>query len=293
MAAATLPEEKAYDRTPGIRGSARVVLNMPAPGASSGMRAAAQGPARPLGVVTASLVEAACWRAGRTPYPALTFASGSSAMRARGGVQEMLDRGTAGFLSFGLALGLAPALRPGDLLVASGVVLPSGDTVRTDGAWREALLGRLAALPCKVHVARVVGGERLPLSVAEKRRAFMATAAAAIDTESCAVAEAAGGAGLPFLVVRAIVDPAEEARPAAAIASLRADGGTRSLALAAHLVARPGEIAAMWRFAHSGRLALATLRQVVRLMPPPPEPAPMAAVLLAGAPGLGAVMSGT
>jgi adenosylhomocysteine nucleosidase len=292
MAAAVLPEEKPFERAPDVRGSVRVVLNIPAAGARSGRRGVeAPGPARPLGVITASRVEAACWRAGRTPHPALTFASGSSAMRARAGVQQMLERGAAGLVSFGLALGLAPALRPGDLLVASGVVLPSGVTVATDGIWRRELLERLAPLPCKVHMARVVGGERLPHSVAEKRRAFMATAAAAIDTESCAVAEAAGSAGLPFLAVRAIVDPAEEARPAAAIASLGADGGTRSLVLAAHLVARPGEIAAMWRFAHSGRLALATLREVVRLMPYPPELAP-AAVLVASTPRLGAAVSG-
>jgi adenosylhomocysteine nucleosidase len=289
MAAAVLPEEKPFDRPPDVRGSSRVVLNMPAPGASSDRPGAEARPSRALGVITTSRVEAACWRTGQTPHPALTFASGSSTMRAQAGVRQMLERGAAGLVSFGLALGLAPALRPGDLVVASGVVLPSGVTMPTDETWRKELLRRLASLPYKVTVARVVGGERLPLSVAEKRRAFMASAAAAIDTESRAVAEAAGEAGLPFLVVRAIVDPAEEARPAAAIAGLRADGGTRSLVLAAHLVARPGEIAAMWRFAHSGRLALGALRQVVRLMPPAPEPQPAAAMLAAGAPGLGAV----
>jgi hypothetical protein len=113
----------------------------------------------------------------------------------------------------------------------------------------------------------------------------MATAAAAIETESCAAAEAAEGALLPFLVVRAIVDPAEGARPAAAIASLRADGGTRSLALAADLGPGPARSPPCGASRTAGAWRFAGLRQVVRLMPSPPEPAPAAALLLANTPG--------
>lgn len=232
---------------------------------------------QPVGVLTTSLAEARCWRRRRAPLPAVAFATGASSQRAQQDARRLLEQGVSGLVSFGLALGLAPALRPGDLVVATSVVLPSGAALPADEAWRQALLDTLADLGCRVTVARVAGGERLDLSVTEKRRLFMTAVAAAIDTESAAVAESARAAGVPFLVVRAIADPAEEARPFAALAGLRADGRRRALALTARLLARPGEIAAMWRFAQSSRMGLGALRPVAAVMPAPPKPVAVAA----------------
>jgi nucleoside phosphorylase len=172
-------------------------------------------------------------------------------------------------VSFGLAVGLAPVLRPGDLVVADTVVLPGGRSVATDPGWRAALRQRLSGSGINVRVARLAGSDELPASAGAKRRAFQTTFAAALDTDSHAVAEVAAAAGLPLLVVRAVAEPAEAMRPAVAFAANDADGHARSLAVIGHLAKRPWEIPAAWRFSKNGRLALEALRLAAAVGPGP------------------------
>jgi adenosylhomocysteine nucleosidase len=220
-----------------------------------------------LGVVTALQSEAECLR--ELGGSALAYASGGSGARARRGAEQLRGAGVAGLVSFGLASGLAPILRPGDVVIADSVVLPGGGTVATDAAWRAALMQRLATAGLKARVARIAGSDEPLASASAKRTAFQATFAAALDTESHAVAEVALAAGLPLLVVRAIAEPAEAMRPPIAFAATDAEGRTRSLAVFGHLATRPWEIPAAWRFSKNGRTALEALRQVVAIGPAP------------------------
>ena len=144
--------------------------------------------------------------------------------------KKLREQGVAALVSFGLAVGLAPVLRPGDLVIADRVVLPGGATLPTDGAWRTALLQRLAGSDLKLRVARVAGSDEVLTTAATKRRAFQTTFAAALDTESHAVAEVAAAGGLPLLVVRAVAEPVETMRPGIAFAAVGDDGQTRGLA---------------------------------------------------------------
>ena len=77
-----------------------------------------------VGVVTGSWVEARCLRR----QDVRVACSGGSAERARSEAARLVAEGAAALVSFGLAGGLAPELRPGDLL------LP--ETVRSAGAAR-------------------------------------------------------------------------------------------------------------------------------------------------------------
>ena len=191
-----------------------------------------------LGVIVSLQAEADCLRHFAEHDSPLIFVSGGSALRARAGAEQLRDKGAIALVSFGLAVGLAPVLRPGDVVLADTVVLPSGRSIATDPAWREALLQRLGDI--KVRVARIAGSDELPTSAGAKRRIFQATFAAALDTDSHAVAEVAAAAGLPLLVVRAVAEPAEEMRPAVAFAANDADGQPRSLAVVGHLAMRRG-----------------------------------------------------
>jgi adenosylhomocysteine nucleosidase len=222
-----------------------------------------------LGVVTALRAEVECLRHLGDGVASLTYVSGGSGVRARRGAEELWRQGAAGLVSFGFASGLAPILRPGDVVVAESVVLPSGDTIPTDVGWRAALMRRLCGSGLNVREARIAGSDEPLVSASAKRRAFQATFAAALDTESHAVAEVALSAGLPLLVVRAIAEPAEAMRPPVAFAGTSADGRTRSLAVVGHLAVRPWQIPAAWRFSRHGRLALDALRQVAALGPEP------------------------
>jgi adenosylhomocysteine nucleosidase len=222
-----------------------------------------------LGVVTALQTEADCLRQSPDGSSPVIYVSGGSVLRARAGAEELRVKGVIGLVSFGLAIGLAPVLRPGDVVVADSVVLPSGKSFATDAAWRAALLQRLGGSGLNVRVARIAGSDELLASAVAKRRAFQTTFAAALDTDSHAVAEVAAAAGLPLLVVRAVAEPAEEMRPAIAFAANGVDGQPRSLAVVGHLAMRPWQIPAAWRFSKNGRWALDALRRVAAIGPGP------------------------
>jgi hypothetical protein len=222
-----------------------------------------------LGVIVSLQGEADCLRHPARGDSPLIFVSGGSALRARAGAEQLRDAGVIALVSFGLAVGLAPVFRPGDVVLADTVVLPGGRSFPTDASWRAALLQRLGGGGINVRVARMAGSDELPTSAGAKRRVFQMTFAAALDTDSHAVAEVAAAAGLPLLVVRAVAEPAEEMRPAVAFAATDAAGQPRSLAVVGHLATRPWEIPAAWRFSKNGRLALDSLRRVIPIGPDP------------------------
>ena len=237
--------------------------------AAIGARSAPAAAAR-LGVVTALQVEAECLHKGGDGSQLLTCVSGGSGLRARAAAERLRAERVVGLISFGLAIGLAPILRPGDVVVADRVVLPTGNTIATDVGWRARLVERLrSSAALSVRVARVAGNDEPPPSANAKRQAFQTTIAAAMDTESHAVAEVAAAAGLPLLVVRAVAEPAEAARPPFAFAATGADGQIRRLAVVGHLARRPWEIPAAWRFSRNGRMALEALRRIAAVGPAP------------------------
>jgi adenosylhomocysteine nucleosidase len=220
-------------------------------------------------VIVSLQAEADCLRHLTECNLPLIFVTGGSALRARAGAEGLQNSGAVALVSFGMAVGLAPVLRPGDVVLADNVVLPGGRTIATHPSWRAAVRQRLQGTGLNPRVARVAGSDELPTSAGAKRRLFQTTFAAALDTDSHAVAEVAAAAGLPLLVVRAVGEPAEEMRPAVAFAANDADGNPRRLAAVGHLAMRPWEIPAAWRYARNGRLALDALRRVIPSGPDP------------------------
>lgn len=218
-----------------------------------------------LGMVAATPAAARCLGALVGGPGTAVITSHGDAARADAAARRLVAGGARAILSFGPAVGLAPLLRPGDLVIAACVVMPSGEALATDPVWRDELVQRLSAAQPGLTVARLAGRDQLAVSAAEKGRVFRETFAAALDSESHAIAAVAQAAGLPFAAVRAIADPAEANRPAAACRRARN-------AYAASLPAclgRPWELLAVRCFLRDRRAALATLRQVARLGPSP------------------------
>ncbi len=174
----------------------------------------------------------------------------------------LADAGATALVSWGVAGGLDPALRPGAIVLPAAVIDDGGRRYPTTAAWRErqdALLGPLR---------RPVSGDLLSLAAAlagapAKARAFRATGAVAVDMESLAIAAVASARGLPFLAVRVIVDAAEDELPQAVVAA-SAGGGLRLGRLATGLLSSPSEIAALWRLARRFGTARGCLRRIAR-----------------------------
>ncbi|WP_238430793.1 4-hydroxy-3-methylbut-2-enyl diphosphate reductase [Frankia nepalensis] len=105
----------------------------------------------------------------------------------------------------GVAGGLGPQVRPGDVIVASEVRTGDG-TVTGRCPSAPLLAGELRRAGLTVHVGPVVSVPRLAVGTA--RAELAATGAIAVDMESAYLSPSA--VGRPFAVVRVIVDTAAE-----------------------------------------------------------------------------------
>lgn len=216
-------------------------------------------PAPKLGVLCGLVAEADILRhaapASDQPLVAITAARPE---RTRACAERLIAQGAAGIVSFGLAGALDPHLAPGTLLLPERVIGPDGASYSTDAAWRR----RLEAMVGAESGHALLGSDSVVATPADKARLFHETGAAAVDMESHVAAAVAAAAGLPFLVVRAVADPAARAIPRAALAGLDAEGRTLVLPVILALTKRPGELPGLLRLAADSRAGFETLRRV-------------------------------
>lgn len=165
--------------------------------------------------------------------------------------------GAAGIVSFGVAGGLAPGLKPGDLRVADAIVAPDGTRSATDPAWAATLLSKLSDLSAESATFAAVD---LPLAdVAGKAALHRATGAALVDMESHIVARAAVRHGLKLAGLRAVTDPADRSLPHAATVGMRADGKVDLAAILSSLGRNPGQLPGLIRTGLEARAAFVAL----------------------------------
>jgi adenosylhomocysteine nucleosidase len=167
----------------------------------------------------------------------------------------LIAQGATALVSFGLAGGLDPVLRPGTVIVPSGV-LSDGATLATDPP--------LAACFGGLTGHMILAGATVVAEAAAKRRLFAATHAHAIDLESGPVARTARSYELPFVVVRAICDPAERDLPPAALVALDPNGGIGLRPVIRSLLRQPGQIIGLLMLARDAALARRALVGVSR-----------------------------
>jgi hopanoid-associated phosphorylase len=192
------------------------------------------------------------------PFRPKIFVSGASAARAFEGARQLVIDGVEALLSFGLAGGLEGTLEVGDAILARAVLLADGTRVETDPGWRarleEALRGR-----GKVSIGDVVGADAPVAGASEKMRLRLRSGAVAVDMESHGVAAAAREAGVPFMVLRAILDPARQSIPSAALAGIDAQGNARAARVIARLFLKPWELPGLIALGRAHDAALGSL----------------------------------
>lgn len=218
---------------------------------------------KPLGVITGLLSEARCF--GRKPSDRLRVTSvGADERRAGEAARRLLAQGAGALASFGIAGGLDPDLPAGRVIVSDTILVPDGASLVGDKGWAE----RLAeALSGDCGRCPVLGVARPLVTAGEKADWFARTGAGAVDMESHAVARVALEAGLPFIAVRAVADPARRSLPRAALTPLQPDGKADLGPLILGLLARPWEIPALFTLAVDTGSALRALRRVALAAP--------------------------
>ena len=195
--------------------------------------------------------------------------SGGSAERARSEAARLVAEGAAALVSFGLAGGLAPELRPGDLLLPESVRSAGTAAWSVDPIWRERVHARLIAGGLEPRAGALMGSERdRGHGTADKRELFEATGAQAVDMESHEVAAVAAEAGLPFLVIRALADPYDQVIPQVAREALRPDGRVRLQGMLGGLFRERGRAMALLRLARQSARGLLCLRRAAALAGP-------------------------
>jgi adenosylhomocysteine nucleosidase len=160
--------------------------------------------------------------------PVVMGVSGFGKVAAASTVTTMLDRFGADVVLFaGVAGGLDPGVSRGDVVVADALtqhdfdaspifprfVIPSlhEDRIPADTLWTERVLAAARMTEARVHCGLVLTGDRF-INGADERHELRSLFpdALAVEMEGAAVAQVCAERGVPFAVVRAISDSANE-----------------------------------------------------------------------------------
>ena len=147
-------------------------------------------------------------------------------------------------LSCGIAGALAPALRPGDVVI-------DGDRSVVDHLRR--------ALSHAV-VGTIVGSDTIVATASEKRR-LAEQGGIAVDMESHVARRVARRKVLPFGAIRTISDRAQDDLPPAALVGMRPDGKMALGPVLASLARHPGQLPALLQTGRQASAAFASLSQ--------------------------------
>jgi len=188
-------------------------------GAGGGVSADDRIDPRPVLIVT-GLVQEARIAAG----PGMTVICSSSDPQQLRALLTVFDPSTIrGVISFGVAGGLDPSLKSGDVVVATEVL--AGDTRWLAGfELNQDLVASVALGSSRVVRGGLAGVEQVVAASSVKAALRLETGAAAVDMESHIAAAYAEEAGLPFAALRVISDPAGRALPPLAMAAIKPNG---------------------------------------------------------------------
>lgn len=189
--------------------------------------------------------------------------SGVGGERAAAGARRLIDAGADALLSWGTAAGLQPGFGAGTLLLPASIVARDGEVLDMDTAWHRRVHSRLCE-HLEVVVQPLAECEAVLRAPADKQALHAATGAAAADMESAALARAASKAGIPFLVIRAIADPASGTIPDSVTAAIGGAGEVSVTRLLGTLLTRPHQWPQLIRLSRWFGAAQDTLTQAAK-----------------------------
>jgi hopanoid-associated phosphorylase len=210
---------------------------------------------RPILIVT-GLIQEARIAAG----PGMTVICSSSDPQQLRALLTVFDPTTIrGVISFGVAGGLDPSLRSGDVVVATEVM--AGDARWLAGlSLNDDLISGIELGSRRVVRGGLAGVEEVVVARARKAALRSHTGAAAVDMESHIAAAYATEAGLPFAAVRVISDPADRSLPALAQRAIKPNGDIDLRSSLRGVVRNPRTLSALVSMGIDFNRALRSLR---------------------------------
>jgi len=242
------------------------------------------------GIVVALEIEAKCLRAaerrvrsasrwhGRPSEPramlsrldagALLCVGGVGAAAADHAARVLVRAGATALMSCGAAGGLDSALACGSIVLPQEVLQldDAGSIVRryqADAGWHEHLARTLSGVN-QLSSASLASATQAMAGPAQKSALFHSTQAAAVDLESAAIAAVASERGLPFAVLRVIVDGARDSVPKSVLRAYAAEADPAFGARARALLGAPFDWPGLLRLGRRWRVARRTLKDCAR-----------------------------
>jgi len=185
--------------------------------------------------------------------PGVTVICGGGQVQLRRSLEAAIRKGCHGVLSFGIAGGLTPHLKPGSCVIGRSIIAENS-RYASDIGWAQSLMDLVqGAVPR--HAAQDVSfgdiaGSDVPLACTHaKRKLHEKTGAVAVDMESHVAARIASEHRVPFAAFRVITDPSHRALPPAALVATNADGRIDYRAIIRSLVRHPKQMPTLFRLA--------------------------------------------
>ncbi|MEP1443297.1 MAG: hypothetical protein ABJK39_09840 [Hyphomicrobiales bacterium] len=217
-----------------------------------------------IGVVCGFQAEVDCFwnavnQAGLDHEVFRIIASGSSAKRGRDAADELIRQGCDKLLSFGIAGGLTPKLRVGDVVFSNHVVTPLDESYGKRPASKK--VEGLAMGASKPLLMSVCGVDDIIFQPTEKAKLHQLTRAAIADMESHGVARAANAAGIPFFVLRSVSDAVSDHLPEFVANGVNEDGTPNLKPILMALLKNPFRLGALLKLKGNTDTALAALQK--------------------------------
>ena len=216
---------------------------------------------RPVLIVT-GLVQEARIAAG----PGMTVICSSSDPQQLRALLTVFDPTTIrGVISFGVAGGLDPSLKSGDVVVATEVLAGAARWL-AGLPLNEELIASVGLGNRRIVRGRLAGAEEVVVARHIKAALHLETGAAAVDMESHIAAAYAAENDLPFAALRVISDPAHRALPHLTTSAIKPDGKVDVWKVMRGIARNPKAIPSLISTGRDFNRALKSLRGARRIL---------------------------
>lgn len=193
--------------------------------------------------------------------------SGADPRRLREDLRLLNLDNVRAIVSYGVAGGLNPHYRPGDVIIPHHVVIGEKKWA-TDALLSSQFAGQMVGQGIVVHDGTLVGSNEVIMTPQAKKDLQIRTGADAVDMESHIAAEFAAAHSIPFAVVRAISDPAERALPSVTKNSIKPNGDIRIWRIIGKLLLHPWQLPDLIRAGQDSSAAFGILEKCRLLLEP-------------------------
>ena len=214
-----------------------------------------------LGIVTGLELESKlCLKAYKSigkDAPLIACAAGTveGAQRA---ATSLIAQGATRLMSFGVCGGLAAGVNTGDLILPETVMM-DGNTLAISSDWHAQTLRQLP----DAKTGAIVSVSTAVTTPFDKAALYKNSHAIAVDVESFAVVQTALAHNLQALVIRAVLDPSDQALPQAALCGVNDKGETQIWPVIKGLMKRPQDLPDLLRLGGQNKHACEVLAEAI------------------------------